>query len=46
MISSMTGYGKGVAENSNFTVELEVKSVNSRFLDIYLRLPNSHEPRI
>ncbi len=41
MISSMTGYGKGTAENSNFTVEMEVKSVNSRFLDIYLRLPNS-----
>ncbi len=41
MISSMTGYGKGVAENSNFTVDLEVKSVNNRFLDIYLKLPNS-----
>jgi len=37
----MTGYGKGVAENDNFSVELEVKSVNSRFLDIYLKLPNS-----
>jgi uncharacterized protein (TIGR00255 family) len=41
MISSMTGYGKGVAENSNFSVELEIKSVNSRFLDIYLKLPSS-----
>ena len=41
MISSMTGYGKGVAENDHFAVDLEVKSVNSRFLDIYLKLPNS-----
>ncbi|HKB86472.1 MAG TPA: YicC/YloC family endoribonuclease [Ignavibacteriaceae bacterium] len=41
MISSMTGYGKGVAENDKFLVELEVKSVNSRYLDIYLKLPNS-----
>lgn len=41
MISSMTGYGKGVAENENFSIELEVKSVNSRFLDIYLKLPNT-----
>jgi uncharacterized protein (TIGR00255 family) len=41
MISSMTGYGKGVAENENFLIELEVKSVNSRFLDIYMKLPNS-----
>jgi uncharacterized protein (TIGR00255 family) len=41
MISSMTGYGKGVAGNDNFSVEVELKSVNSRFLDIYLKLPNS-----
>lgn len=41
MISSMTGYGKGIAENDIFSVEIEVKSVNSRFLDIYLKLPNS-----
>lgn len=41
MISSMTGYGKGIAENKNISVEVEVKSVNSRFLDIYLKVPNS-----
>jgi uncharacterized protein (TIGR00255 family) len=41
MIYSMTGYGKGIAENGKITVEVEVKSVNSRFLDIYLKLPNS-----
>lgn len=41
MISSMTGYGKGTAENNNISIEVEVKSVNSRFLDIYLKLPNS-----
>lgn len=37
----MTGYGKGTAENNNISIEVEVKSVNSRFLDIYLKLPNS-----
>ncbi len=41
MISSMTGYGKGIAENKNISMEVEVKSVNSRFLDIYLKVPNS-----
>jgi uncharacterized protein (TIGR00255 family) len=41
MISSMTGYGKGAAKTDALTVEIEVKSINSRFLDIYLRLPNS-----
>ncbi len=37
----MTGYGKGIAENKNISMEVEVKSVNSRFLDIYLKVPNS-----
>ncbi|HSD63764.1 MAG TPA: YicC/YloC family endoribonuclease [Ignavibacteriaceae bacterium] len=41
MISSMTGYGKGIAEDKNISVEVEVKSVNSRFLDIYLKVPNT-----
>jgi uncharacterized protein (TIGR00255 family) len=35
----MTGYGKGAAENSNFSVEAEVKSINGRYLDVYLKLP-------
>ena len=37
----MTGYGKGVAENGKISVEVEVKSVNSRYLDIFMKLPNS-----
>ena len=38
MAYSMTGYGKGIAENKGLIVEAEVKSVNSRYLDIVLRL--------
>jgi len=41
MIYSMTGYGKGTAENGKIKVDIEVKSVNSRYLDIALRLPFS-----
>ena len=41
MLYSMTGYGKGVAENGKISVEVEVKSVNSRYLDIFMKLPNS-----
>ncbi len=41
MIYSMTGYGKGSAENKNLIVETEVKSVNSRYLDILLKLSSS-----
>ena len=41
MVYSMTGYGKGLAENKSFIVEVEVKSVNSRYLDVILKLPSS-----
>lgn len=37
----MTGFGKGRAGNKNLSVEVEVKSVNSRYLDISLRIPSS-----
>ena len=41
MICSMTGYGKGKAENNSFSVEVEIKSINSRYLDIFLKLPSN-----
>lgn len=34
MAVSMTGYGKGVYEDENISVKAEIKSVNSRYLDI------------
>ena len=40
MIQSMTGYGKSIGNSDSLTFEVEVKSVNSRFLDISVRLPN------
>lgn len=36
---SMTGYGKGEAEENNFKIVVEVKSVNHRFLDLGIKLP-------
>jgi uncharacterized protein (TIGR00255 family) len=39
MIQSMTGYGKASGSSNNYTFEVEIKSVNSRFLDISVRLP-------
>lgn len=39
MIISMTGYGKGSIQEKDLTVEAEIKSVNSRYLDLSLRLP-------
>jgi uncharacterized protein (TIGR00255 family) len=39
MIYSMTGYGKGLSGNKKFSAEVEIKSVNSRFFEVYLKLP-------
>lgn len=36
---SMTGYGVGRIENENFDLKVEIRSVNSRFTDINIRLP-------
>ncbi|PHU41536.1 YicC family protein [Pseudobutyrivibrio ruminis] len=35
----MTGYGKGIAENSDARVTIEMKSVNHRYLDLNIKLP-------
>ncbi len=39
MTKSMTGYGKGEAENDLFRLKVELKSVNHRYLDINIKLP-------
>jgi len=39
MILSMTGYGRASAGNKKFAVDVEIKSINSRYLEIFLKLP-------
>lgn len=34
----MTGFGRGAATGENFSVAVDLKTVNNRFLDIHLRL--------
>ena len=41
MIFSMTGYGKGSSDFGNWLIDADVKSVNSRYLEVYLKLPSS-----
>jgi uncharacterized protein (TIGR00255 family) len=36
----MTGYGKGSESSDNHDIQVEIKSVNHRFLDINFRLPS------
>ncbi|MEE9288669.1 MAG: YicC/YloC family endoribonuclease [Bacteroidota bacterium] len=41
MISSMTGYGHGEVSEGEITATAEVRSVNSRYLDVTARLPRT-----
>jgi uncharacterized protein (TIGR00255 family) len=41
MIRSMTGYGQAVRESSEIRITVEVRSVNNRFADMKLRLPDA-----
>ena len=37
-MKSMTGYGKAMVAGDNFSVSVDLKTVNNRFLDIHLRV--------
>ncbi|MDH3708333.1 MAG: YicC family protein [Cyclobacteriaceae bacterium] len=41
MIKSMTGYGIASLENNVLSISVEVKSLNSKFLDTVIKLPRS-----
>lgn len=44
MIRSMTGYGKAVADTENRVVTVEVRSLNSKQLDLSVKLPSMYRP--
>jgi uncharacterized protein (TIGR00255 family) len=37
-MKSMTGFGRGAASGEGFTVAVEIKTVNNRYLDVHLRV--------
>lgn len=41
MIKSMTGFGQAQHDNGQLQISVEVKSLNSKFLDLGLRLPKA-----
>ncbi|MCT4587820.1 MAG: YicC family protein [Carboxylicivirga sp.] len=45
MIQSMTGYGKAVCELPNKKISIEIKSLNSKQLDLNTRLPNLYREK-
>ena len=40
-LNSMTGYGKGEAQQGDMAVSVEIKTVNHRYADITVKLPRS-----
>ncbi len=40
MIKSMTGFGKAEFENDNVKIEVQIKSLNSKVLDLKIKFPN------
>lgn len=44
MIKSMTGYGRAEAIINDKNVSIEIKSLNHRFLEIFVRLPGVFSP--
>jgi len=43
MLVSMTGYGRAEDKIGDFNVVVELRAVNSRFLEFVMRLPRGHE---
>ena len=41
MITSMTGFGRGESSSGGYQVTVEIKTLNSRYLDISVRMPQS-----
>ena len=45
MIQSMTGYGKTVVQLSSKKITIEIKSLNSKILDLNVRIPNYYREK-
>jgi uncharacterized protein (TIGR00255 family) len=45
MVKSMTGYGSAVAENDNLHVQVEIKCLNSKYLDLSIRSPKEYNDK-
>ena len=44
MVKSMTGFGRGCYEEENFSVTIEIKTVNHRYNETAIRLPHFLNP--
>lgn len=42
MALSMTGYGRGVKSNDIYSVTIDLKSINHRYLELYFKIPKAY----
>ena len=42
MIRSMTGYGRGIYQDQDKSITVEIRAVNHRYCDIYLKIPRKY----
>lgn len=42
MIRSMTGYGRGIYQDEDKSITVEIRAVNHRYCDIYLKMPRKY----
>lgn len=40
-MNSMTGFGRGIAADEALQITVEIKTVNSRFLDLHINMPST-----
>jgi uncharacterized protein (TIGR00255 family) len=45
MIRSMTGFGNAVEEFGNKTISVDIRSLNSKFFDLTLRVPSAYKEK-
>ena len=45
MIRSMTGYGVAETHTEKYTVKVEIKSLNGKYLDLNMRMPRFLMPK-
>jgi uncharacterized protein (TIGR00255 family) len=39
---SMTGYGRGIKATSAYSITIEIKSINHRYLELYFKIPRAY----
>jgi uncharacterized protein (TIGR00255 family) len=39
---SMTGYGRGVFTSEDYTITIDLKSINHRYLELYFKIPKNY----